>query len=308
MDSDNVSTDILSPVYELAPSLSSAASYNRRPYSPEPPPSADVIIVRGIMLLALDIGNTNITFGVFNDDAGSAQYAPAATWRIATEPGRMADEYSLLLSHLLPAKNVSPDDLTAVALCSVVPPLTPAFVEVFKDDLKLDPLVVGAGTKTGIKVLYDNPRDVGADRIVDAAAALQLYGGPVIVVDFGTGTVFDAVSAQGEYIGGAIAPGIAVAADALFHSASQLRRVELVRPTAAIGKNTVHALQSGLVLGYADMVKGMIARFDRELGGGCKVVGTGGLARLIEQEVNVFDEINSDLTLVGLRIIHELNY
>ena len=258
------------------------------------------------MLLALDIGNSNITFGVF-EDGGPSEYAPSATWRISTEPGRMADEYGLLLNNLLPVRGVSASDLTAVALCSVVPPLTPAFVEVCRDYFKLEPLVVGAGTRTGIKVLYDNPRDVGTDRIVDAAAALKLYGGPVIVVDFGTGTVFDAVSAEAEYLGGAIAPGILVAADALFHSASQLRRVELVQPATAIGKNTVHALQSGLVLGYAEMVKGMVARFDRELGGGAKVVATGGLAALIEKEVNIFDAVNPDLTLAGLRIVHELN-
>ena len=259
------------------------------------------------MLLALDVGNTNITFGVFDDNAGSRQYEPTATWRIATEPGRMADEYGLILSNLLLVKGVAPTDLTAVAMCSGVPPLTPTFVEVCKGYLNLEPLVVGAGTKTGIKVLYDSPRDVGADRIVDAVAALKLYGGPAIVVDFGTGTVFDAVSAEGEYIGGAIAPGMTVAADALFRSASQLRRVELVRPATAIGKNTVHALQSGLVLGYAEMVKGMVVRFDKELGGGAKVVATGGLAALIEQEANVFDEVNPDLTLAGLRIIYELN-
>ena len=158
-----------------------------------------------------------------------------------------------------------------------------------------------------MKVLYDSPRDVGADRVADAAAALKLYGGPVIIVDFGTATVFDAVSGDAEYIGGAIAPGITVAADALFHSTSQLRRVELERPASAIGRNTIHAMQSGLVLGYADMVKGMVARFDEELGGGCKVVATGGLASLIEQEATVFDAVNPELTLTGLRIIHELN-
>jgi type III pantothenate kinase len=168
-------------------------------------------------------------------------------------------------------------------------------------------MVVGAGIKTGIRILYDNPRDVGADRIADAAAALHLYGGPVIVVDVGTGTVFDAVSADAEYIGGAIAPGISLAADALFHNTSQLRRVELHAPEAAIGKNTIHALQSGLVLGYTDLVRGMVARFDKELGGGCKVIGTGGLAHLVEGEDSIFDAINPDLTLVGLSIIHHMN-
>ena len=260
------------------------------------------------MLLALDVGNTNVKFGVFEDGAGDAtDYVPSATWRIATEPSRLSDEYGLVLSNLLSLRGISPGELKAVAMCSGVPPLTPSFVELCRTYFSLEPLVVGAGVKTGIRVLYDSPRDVGADRIVDAVAALRLYGGPAIVVDFGTGTVFDAVSADAEYVGGAIAPGITIAADALFHSASQLRRVELVRPTSAIGKNTIHALQSGLVLGYADMVKGMVARFDEELGGGSKVIATGGLAELIAEEVDVFDAVNQDLTLAGLRIIYDLN-
>lgn len=260
------------------------------------------------MLLALDIGNTNITFGVFGEDGeGASRYAPSSRWRITTEPGRMPDEYGLLLNNLLSLKSISPRDLTSVSLCSVVPPLTPAFVDVSRDYFDIEPLVVGAGVKTGIKVLYDNPRDVGADRIADAAAALELYGGPAIIVDFGTATVFDAVSAEGEYIGGAIAPGLSVAANGLFHSTSQLRRVELEVPSTAIGKNTVHAIQSGLMFGYSDLVKGMVSRFDREMGGGCKIIATGGLAELIEKEADVFDAVNPELTLAGLRIIHELN-
>ena len=257
------------------------------------------------MLLALDIGNTNIAVGVFGD--GETGYAPTATWRIATDLNRMPDEYGLMLRGLLPLRGIEPGDVTVVSMCSGVPPLTAGFVELCRSYFGLEPLVVGAGVKTGVKVLYDSPRDVGADRVADAAAALKLYGGPVIIVDFGTATVFDAVSGDAEYIGGAIAPGITVAADALFHSTSQLRRVELERPASAIGRNTIHAMQSGLVLGYADMVKGMVARFDEELGGGCKVVATGGLASLIEQEATVFDAVNPELTLTGLRIIHELN-
>jgi len=228
------------------------------------------------MLLAVDIGNTNITLGIFSQDDLQA------TWRISTDSGRMADEYGLMVSQLLPLKGISPGDVNAAALCSVVPPLTPTFVDLCQSYFDVSPLVVGSGTKTGIRILYDNPRDVGADRIVDAAAALHLYGGPIIIVDLGTATVFDAVTKDGNYLGGALAPGIAIAADALFHSTSQLRRVELVRPPSAIGKNTVHAMQSGLVLGYAEMVRGMVARFDAEMGGGSKVVATGGLATVIE--------------------------
>ena len=253
------------------------------------------------MLLALDIGNTSISVGVFQGDKLKA------TWRIATDTARMPDEYGLLLSQLLPLRGISPAEITAVALCSVVPPLTPSFVEVSEAYFGSTPMVVGSGTKTGIRVMYDNPRDVGADRIVDAAAALSLYGGPAIIVDFGTATVFDAVSQAGEYLGGALAPGVSVAADSLFHSTSQLRRVELVKPPTAIGKNTVHAMQSGLVLGYSEMVKGMVARFDDELGGGAKVIATGGLASVIEKEVDVFDAVDPNLTLTGLRLIHEMN-
>ena len=259
------------------------------------------------MLLALDIGNTNITFGVFEAGPEPRSHRPEATWRIATDSSRMPDEYGVLLHDLLALKGIEPTDLTAVAMCSVVPPLTPGFTDLCRTYFDVEPLVVGAGVRTGIKVLYDNPRDLGADRIADAVAALRLYGGPLIIVDFGTGTVFDAVSADAEYVGGAIAPGMSLAADALFHNTSQLRRVELDRPETAIGRNTIHALQSGLVLGFTDLVRGMVARFDRELGGGCKVIATGGLADLIEDETSVFDAINPDLTLVGLSIIHEMN-
>ncbi len=253
------------------------------------------------MLLALDIGNTNINLGVFEGENLKA------TWRTSTDQGRLADEYGLILNHLLPLKDISLSDITAVALCSVVPPLTDTFVEVSRSYFHIEPLVAGTGVKSGIRILYDTPRDVGADRIADAAAALNLYGGPVIVVDFGTATVFDGISKDGEYLGGAIAPGISVAADALFHSTSQLRRVELHPPDTAIGRNTVHALQSGLVLGYTELVKGMVSRFDSEMGGGCKVVATGGLATLFEQHVDIFDAVDPNLTLSGLRIIHRLN-
>ena len=253
------------------------------------------------MLLTLDIGNTSISIGVFREKELKA------TWRVATDTARMPDEYGLMLNSLLPLRDVSPEEITAVALCSVVPPLTPAFVEVSETYFDSKPLVVGSGTKTGIRIMYDNPRDVGADRIVDAAAALSLYGGPAIIVDFGTATVFDAVSQGGEYLGGALTAGVSVAADALFHSTSQLRRVELIKPPAAIGKNTIHALQSGLVLGYSEMVKGMVARFDSELGGGSKVIATGGFANVVEREIDVFDEVDPNLTLTGLRLIYEMN-
>ena len=252
------------------------------------------------MLLALDIGNTNITLGVFDGEK------LAATWRLSTDRSKMLDEYSIMLNQLLSLRNMTVQDINSAALCSVVPPLTPMFVELCQQYLSVEPLVVAAGTRTGIRILYDNPRDVGADRIVDAAAAMKLYGGPVIVVDMGTATVFDAVTADGDYLGGAIAPGMAIAHDALFSNTSQLRRVELVSPATPIGRNTIHAIQSGIVLGYAELVRGMVARFDQELGGGAKVVATGGMAHIIEKEAGVFDDVNPDLTLTGLRLIHEM--
>ena len=252
------------------------------------------------MLLVLDIGNTNITLGVFDGER------LVATWRLSTDRSKMPDEYSVMLTQLLSLRGMSVRDIDSAALCSVVPPLAPVFVELCRQHFNVEPLVVAAGTRTGIRILYDNPRDVGADRIVDAAAAITLYGGPVIVVDMGTATVFDAVTADGDYLGGAIAPGMTIAHDALFSNTSQLRRVELVSPETAIGRNTIHAIQSGIVLGYAELVRGMVTRFDRELGGGAKVVATGGMAHVIEKEAGVFDDVNLDLTLTGLRIIHEM--
>ena len=252
------------------------------------------------MLLTLDIGNTNVTAGVFDGDELKA------TWRTATDRSRTTDEYGLALSQLLPLKGVTVDSVTDVCLCSVVPPLTPSFVELCRNYFDADPLTVDAGVKTGVRVLYDSPRDVGPDRIVDAVAALHLYGGPAIVVDFGTATVFDAVSAAGDYLGGAIAPGIALAADALYANTSLLRRVQLAAPKSAIGSSTVHSLQSGIVLGYTDLVAGMVERFRAELGDGCKVIGTGGLAELFA-DANIFDTIDLELTLIGLKLIYTMN-
>ena len=253
------------------------------------------------MLLAIDIGNSNVTVGVFDGDALKT------TFRLSTDTRKMPDEYAIAVNQLLPLKGLSLDDIDAVAMCSVVPPLTPSFIHLADEYFGIQPLVVGAGTRTGIRVKYDSPRDVGADRIVDAAAVFTIYGGPAIVVDIGTATVFDAVTEHGEYLGGAIAPGITIAADSLFHATAMLRRVELARPPAAIGKNTVHALQSGLVFGYSELVKGMVARFRAELGGDPKVVATGGLADVVAEESGIFDAVDPNLTLTGLRIVYEMN-
>lgn len=251
--------------------------------------------------LALDIGNTNITLGVFQ---GSNL---EATWRLNTLPHRLLDEYVLLIRSLLPMKNVTPEDIDSAAICSVVPTLTPVFEEMCRSYLDVEPIVVATGTKTGVRILYDNPRDVGADRVVDAAAAFQLYGGPVISVDFGTATVFDAVSREGEYLGGAVAPGLYVSADALVNNTSQLRRVELVTPSSAIGRNSIASLQSGLIFGHVGLVEYLVQRFKEELGQDAHVIATGGLAPLIARETSVFKEVNQDLTLIGLRMIYDLN-
>lgn len=254
------------------------------------------------MLLAIDIGNTNVTAGVF--DAKRLQ----ASWRLATDPRRLPDEYALQLQGLLLLRNISLGSVDQAVICSVVPPLTGVLREAITMLLGIDALIVSAGVRTGVKILYDSPRDVGADRVVDAAAAYHHYGGPVIVVDFGTATVFDAIDAVGAYLGGAIAPGLQVAAESMFQSTSQLRRVELNTPGTAIGKNTVHSVQSGLILGYVGLVEGLVKRFRKELGNyNAQVVATGGLANLIAQETDVIDVVDVELTLKGLQLIHSLN-
>jgi type III pantothenate kinase len=253
------------------------------------------------VLLAIDIGNTNITVGMFQDDELQA------TWRIATGIHRMADEYAMLLLSLLCQQGLDAPDVTKVSLCSVVPPLTATFEEMCQRYFNLTPLVVGAGVKTGVRIRMDNPREVGADRIADAAAAHHLYHGPVIIVDLGTATTFGIVSKEGDYIGGIIATGIATAAEALFTRTAQLPRVELIHPKRVIGTNTVAAIQSGIIYGYASLVEGMLARIEKELGEKAIVVATGGYAELIAKETPVIDVVNKDLTLIGLRLIYMMN-
>ena len=253
------------------------------------------------MLLALDIGNTNITLGVFKNDQ------LVATWRIATDAKKMPDEYCLILSDLLALNNINSSDITDMIICSVVPPLTPAFSEIAKNYFKISSLIVGPGIKTGIKNLYDSPRDVGADRIVNAVAAYEMFKSAVIIVDVGTFTVFDAVTSSAEYIGGSIALGISASAEAIYHTSSQLRRVELKRPPNAIGQNTINSIQSGLILGYSDMIIGMVNRFRDELPHDTKVIATGGLAQVINKEVKIFDCLEPNLTLLGLKNIYNMN-
>jgi type III pantothenate kinase len=253
------------------------------------------------MLLTIDIGNTNITLGLYDGE----KLGPR--WRLATVHDRMPDEYGLQIVGLLQHSGYAPTSLHGICLASVVPPLTGKIVEACTVYLGQAPLVVDAGVKTGVRVRYEDPKAVGADRIVDAAAVQKLYGGPACVVDFGTGTTFDAVSAEGDYLGGAIAPGIGIAAEALFTRTAKLPRVDLVRPPSAIGRNTVHAMQSGLLFGYVGLVEGMVARFRAELGPQMKVIATGGLAEIVARETDVLQIIAPWLTLDGLRIIWELN-
>ena len=253
------------------------------------------------MLLTIDIGNTDTTLGVFKGEE------LRATWHMATSVHRRADEYGALLLNLLHQQGLDASDIKAIALCGVVPPLISTFDELFQRYFHISPLVVGAGVKTGVRIRMDNPREVGADRIVNAAAAHRLYGGPVIITDLGTATTFDTVSKEGDYLGGAIAPGILTAAEALFTRAAMLPRVEMVRPKHAIGTNTTAAMQSGIIFGYVGLIEGMVARIQRELGEKAKVVATGGVAELVAKETAVIDVVNPDLTLIGLRLIYEMN-
>jgi len=253
------------------------------------------------MLLTIDIGNTNITLGIYRGQQAGPR------WRLATDHQRMPDEYGLQFLGLLEHAHIHSEDLEGVCMASVVPPLTGRIAEACRRYLGHAPLVVSAGVRTGVRIRYEDPRAVGADRIVDAAAVQTLYGGPACVVDFGTATTFDAISAEGDYLGGAIAPGIGIASEALFMRAAKLPRVELRRPPRAIGRNTVHAMQSGLLFGYVGLVEGIVARFRRELGEEMKVIATGGLAEIIAQETPIIDIINPWLTLDGLALIWALN-
>ena len=253
------------------------------------------------MLLAVDIGNTNITFGVFESER------LRITWRMATDVNRMADEYASSLLNLLHHQGLVVSDIEEVVLCCVVPPLLTTFEELCQRYFHISPLVIGAGVKTGVHIRMDNPREVGADRIVNAAAAHHLYSGPIIIVDLGTATTFDTVSKEGDYLGGAVATGIGTAAEALFTKATALPRIELVHPRQAIGTNTISAMQSGIVFGYVGLVEGIVARIQQELEEKAKVVATGGYASLIAKETGVIDEVNPDLTLVGLRLVYLMN-
>jgi len=258
------------------------------------------------MLLAIDVGNTQTVIGMFTPGRGSQELLHH--WRISSNAERTADEMAMIVSQLLDLQGFDIDrTVSGIAVASVVPRVTASLREMTEKWFPVKTVIVEPGIRTGMPILYDNPQDVGADRIADAVAAYDLYGGPTIVIDFGTATTVEAISAAGEYLGGAIIPGIEISLDALFGRAAALRRVELVEPRKVIGKNTVEAIQSGSVYGFAAQVDGLCARFQQELGQEATVVATGGLAGLITPLTERIDHHEPWLTLYGLRIIYERN-
>ena len=253
------------------------------------------------MLLAIDVGNTNTVLGAFDGTALRQQ------WRVETSRSRTCDEWGILIRQLFAAVGLDPGQVKSIAISSVVPPLVFALEQMAQRYFGVKPLFVGPGVKTGLPILYDNPHEVGADRVVNAVAAFHRWKRGLIVVDFGTATTFDAVSPRGEYLGGAIAPGIAISMEALFRHAAKLPRVEFARPPHVVGKNTVASMQSGLVFGYVGLVDGICERMQAELPFPALVVATGGLAPLLAGLSRAITEVDEHLTLDGLRLIHEMN-
>ena len=255
------------------------------------------------MLLAVDVGNTNIVLGVYRGAGAAAELV--GDWRIRTDRDRTTDEYGILALELLRHGGLRVDAIHHVAISSVVPTMNETLSELSRRYFHAEPFTVGPHTDAGIAIRYQPASDVGADRICNAVGAFAKYGGPAIVVDFGTATTFDAIAENGDYLGGAIIPGIGISMDALFRQAARLYRVELVAPPHAIGSNTVHAMQSGLVFGYAGQTDAMVERFKAELGGSARVIATGGLAELIAAESRAIEAVDQLVTLEGLRLLFE---
>ncbi len=256
------------------------------------------------MLLAVDAGNTGIVLGIYDGQNLRAE------WTVSTDRRRTHDEYGLLVMNLIEQQGYHLSDIKAVVISSSVPPLIPTLEWMSQKYFTLKPLVIGPGVKTGMVIRYDNPREVGADRIVIAVAAFEKYGGPLIVVDFGTATIFDVISRDGEYLGGVMAPGVSISVDALFQQAATLPRIELVKPPSVLARNTIHSMQAGVIYGFAGQVDELVERLIEELGAqanGLQVIGTGDHAELIARETHVIKVVDPYLALDGLRIIYGRN-